>query len=328
MKTRLATKVALALGFILAVPLFGAQIIVNGFSTPESVVHDTQADVYLVSNINGDPRGFNDNHGFISRVSPDGTIVALKWIQGGVNGAVLHAPKGIALRGDVLYVADCDTLRTFDRTTGAPLANIVMPNPFLYFDGSMFLNDVAVSSNGTVFLSDSYYGALFKVDRRGHASVLATFATGSSTEYNGLIGDPNGLLADDEGGVQWVTYAANRIMHMDSKGNISTVGTIPCPDLSSVGLPPNTLFLDGFARGDEDNIFLVSSWTTGAVYRVKQTGEILGIKAKFDGILDNPANPAGPADISTDNRRHRLLITVFSRNQLVIQDLASKGKDN
>jgi hypothetical protein len=199
---------------------------------------------------------------------------------------------------------------------------------------------VAVSSNGTVFLSDSYYGALFKVDRKGNASVLATFATDATGEYaggtgpwgsgpgNGLIGDPSGLLADEEGGVQWVTYSANRIMHMDSKGNISTVGTIPCPDLSSVGLPPNTLLLDGFARGDEDNIFLVSSWTTGAVYRVKQTGEILGIKAKFDGILDNPANPAGPADISTDNRRHRLLIPVFARNQLVIQDLASKGRDN
>ena len=36
-----------------------------GFQTPESVLHDTTADVYLVSNINGAPAEKDDN-GFIS----------------------------------------------------------------------------------------------------------------------------------------------------------------------------------------------------------------------------------------------------------------------
>jgi hypothetical protein len=52
-----------------------------GFKTPESILHDAVGDVYLVSNINGTPSA-KDNNGFISRVSPDGKVQTLKWIEG------------------------------------------------------------------------------------------------------------------------------------------------------------------------------------------------------------------------------------------------------
>src|SRR5689334_5070452 len=42
-----------------------------GFKTPESVLYDARADVYLVSNIDGSPLGVDDS-AFISRVRPDG----------------------------------------------------------------------------------------------------------------------------------------------------------------------------------------------------------------------------------------------------------------
>src|SRR5215831_13697643 len=138
---------------VLAAPLTAQTIIVSGFETPESVVHDTIADVYLVSNVGAGDPGALDHNGFISRVSPSGTVTQLKWIQDGVNGAVLNGPKGIALHGNVLYVSDIDTLRLFNRTTGAPLAAIAIPNPFT--PSPLFLNDVAVSQDGTVFLSDN-----------------------------------------------------------------------------------------------------------------------------------------------------------------------------
>src|SRR5215813_3187481 len=126
---------------LLAVPVFAQTIVVNGFETPESVVHDTAADVYLVSNVGAGDPGALDHNGFISRVSPSGVVLQLKWIQDGVNGAVLNGPKGIAIHGNALYVSDIDTLRLFDRTTGAPLAAIAIPNPFT--PSPLFLNDVA-----------------------------------------------------------------------------------------------------------------------------------------------------------------------------------------
>src|SRR5204863_310120 len=88
-------------------------IVVEGFLTPESVLHDPAQDIYFVSNINGGPTT-KDNNGFISRVRPDGAVENLKFIEGGHGGATLNAPKGLALRGDTLWVADIDMVRSFD----------------------------------------------------------------------------------------------------------------------------------------------------------------------------------------------------------------------
>jgi hypothetical protein len=63
-----------------------------GFATPEAVLHDTTADVYLVSNINGGPADKDDN-GFIARLAPTGAVLTLKWIDGAADGITLHGPK-------------------------------------------------------------------------------------------------------------------------------------------------------------------------------------------------------------------------------------------
>ena len=102
-------------------PTARAPIVVSnvGFSTPESVAHDPQADVYLVSNINGLPLDVDDN-GFISLLSPEGRVLALKWIDGASDSVTLNAPKGIAVSDVYIYVADITVIRRFDRQTGAP----------------------------------------------------------------------------------------------------------------------------------------------------------------------------------------------------------------
>src|SRR6185503_17852593 len=93
---------------------------IAGFSTPESVLHDSVQDIYLVSNINGSPTA-KDNNGFISRVRPDGAIENLNFIEGGRAGVTLNAPKGLAVTGDTLWVADIDVVRAFNARTGAPI---------------------------------------------------------------------------------------------------------------------------------------------------------------------------------------------------------------
>ena len=56
-----------------------------GFTKPESVVHDTTQDIYFVSNVGAGSPSASDQNGFISRVSPDGTLTTLKAIAG-LNG--------------------------------------------------------------------------------------------------------------------------------------------------------------------------------------------------------------------------------------------------
>src|SRR5216117_3947552 len=122
---------------------------VAGFSTPESVLHDSAQDIYFVSNVNGSPTA-KDNNGFISRVRPDGAVENLKFIEGGHGGATLNAPKGLALLGDTLWVADIDMVRSFDAKTGAPRDSVSLAGL-----GAVFLNDIAIAQTGALYITDT-----------------------------------------------------------------------------------------------------------------------------------------------------------------------------
>src|SRR5213594_1084877 len=127
---------------------------VAGFSTPESVLHDSTQDIYFVSNINGSPTA-KDNNGFISRVRPDGAIENLKFIEGGRAGGTLNAPKGLAVAGDTLWVADIDVVRAFNARTGAPIDSVKFDSASAGGGGAVFLNDVTVASTGAIYVTDT-----------------------------------------------------------------------------------------------------------------------------------------------------------------------------
>ena len=71
------------------------------FKVPESVCFDKANNVLYVANINGKPSNKDDN-GFISKLSVEGKIIEKEWITG------LHAPKGMGVYEDFLYVSDID----------------------------------------------------------------------------------------------------------------------------------------------------------------------------------------------------------------------------
>ncbi len=116
-------------------------------STCESVLYDKNLDQLFVSCINGSPTEKNSK-GFISVLKPDGTIKELDWVSG------LNAPKGMAILDGKLYVADIDQLVVIN----IKKAKIVERIPV---DGATFLNDVAVSSDGKVYFTDSDTGYIW-----------------------------------------------------------------------------------------------------------------------------------------------------------------------
>lgn len=214
-----------------------------GLRTPESVLHDPETDLYLVTNISGGP-ATKDGDGFISQVSPDGALVALKWIDGMTEGVTLDAPKGMALSGDSLYVADIDVVRIFDRQTGNPRGAIEIP-------GASFLNDVSAAENGTVYVTDSATGAVHRIgpDR--------------SVEQVAQLEGPNGIQVRDE----VILVAAGRQIYQLSDGGLP---------IEEYEVPAGGL--DGLILL-EDGTVLVSSWEGSAVYLLDPAGtvsELLG----------------------------------------------------
>jgi sugar lactone lactonase YvrE len=262
-----------------------------GFATPESVQHDAAGDVYLVSNINGSPLAKDDN-GFISRLAPDGRVLELKWIDGAAPDATLHAPKGMAFKGDTLLVTDIDVVRLFHRITGAPLGEWAVA-------GATFLNGIAVGYDGTVYVTDSGFqagedgfapsgtDAVHKFDAAGESVALVSGAA---------LGGPNGIVVDG-GRVMFVTLGSGRV-HLVQRES-GTISGLPAPPAGQ---------LDGVVQV-ADGQFLISSWEGGAVYR-------LGAGGIYTTEVDSVE---APADIGFDAARRRVLIPLFWADEVWIR---------
>lgn len=262
-----------------------------GLQTPESVLHDADADVYLVSNINGSPTA-EDGNGFISRIAPDGALSALKWIDGMQDGVTLNAPKGLAIIGDTLYVTDITAVRAFHRVSGEPLGSWEVP-------GSTFLNDLAVGSDGTLYVSDSGLNPDFS---SSGTDAVYRFEDGEPvTVVEGTdLGGPNGLAVLD-GVVLMVTFGAPQVRAVPAMGGTAEV---------LVELPGGQL--DGVVVLTDGSL-LVSSWETSSVYHVP-----VGAEGDVTTVVEGVPSPA---DIGWDSRRDKILIPVFQEDRVEIRHL-------
>ena len=264
-------------------------ITVSGFQTPESVLHDSAADVYLVSNINGNPTGTDDN-GFISRVTPAGAVQSLKWIDGASASVTLNAPKGMAIAGDTLYVADITAVRMFDRSTGQAKGSLTVP-------GATFLNDVAAGPDGAVYVTDSGLKPDFSPSGTDAVYRIKDGALSTVAKSTNLK-NPNGITVLPNGRLFLVTFTQEGVTYeLSATGAMSQMRNLPKGQLDGV-------------EALAGQVLLVSSWAANAVYRV--TG------ANAEVLI---ANVQSPADIGYDQKRERVLIPLFQGNQVRIQPL-------
>src|SRR6059058_1157804 len=269
--------------------------VVEGFLTPESVLHDPVQDIYFVSNINGSPTA-KDNNGFISRVRPDGAVENLKFIEGGKNGVTLHGPKGLALWGDTLWVADIDVVRAFDAKTGAAIDTVSLSKL-----GAVFLNDIVVGLSGALYITDTgiRFDDVGNVLHRGPDRVFRVGPDRAVTQAirGDTLGRPNGIAVDPVG---------KRFIIVEFGGRY-VLGWKPGDKAPSVVAKGPGGFDGVVVAGGR---IMVSSWADSSVssYETGQEVKLIG------GI-------AGPADIGYDAKRNRLLIPSLPGNRVEIWQL-------
>ncbi|MCB9880066.1 MAG: hypothetical protein H6835_20935 [Planctomycetes bacterium] len=272
-----------------------------GFDTPESVLYDPVDDVYLVSNIVGAPTA-RDGDGYIERIEPDDLGRGERyWIRGGHGGVTLHAPKGMALVGDVLWVADIDVLRRFDRRSGAPLGEVAIP-------GATFLNDVTADADGTVYCSDTGLDAAFAPTGTDAIWRIGPDGTPVALCRDPALGQPNGLVARG-GDVYCVSWRDGTFQMVDRKGVRTELLRTPAAKLDGlvrVALPAGE---GGDARPRP--AWFTTSWDGGCVYRLDLTG----------GVTPLPLRLEQPADCGFDDKRQRLLVPLFGADRIEVLPL-------
>jgi sugar lactone lactonase YvrE len=267
--------------------------VVAGFLTPESVKYDASQDVYFVSNINGNPSA-KDNNGFISRVRPDGTIEALKFIEAGRNGVTLNGPKGLALRGDTLWVTDIDAARAFNAKTGAPVASVTLP-------GAVFLNDPDFGPDGSLYITDT--GIRF--DEKGNMTHpgpdrifrIAPDRTVSVAAQGDALERPNGITWDKANNRFIVVVVGGPHVFAWKPGDATPTAIATDPGgFDGVEVVNGKLYVSSWADST------VSMYDSGHEVRV-----ITGVPS--------------PADIGYDAKRNRILIPIFTGDRVEIWQL-------
>jgi sugar lactone lactonase YvrE len=272
---------------------------VKGFQHPESVKYDSDLDVWYVANINGSPLE-KDGNGYISRLKSDGTIDSLKFIAGGVNGAQLDGPKGMALQGDTLWVADITNVRAFNRRTGAPVASIAVK-------GAKFLNDMAVGEDG-IYVTDT--GLSPTPDGAGKHTgpdriyrIDAKHAVSIAIQSDSLAG-PNGIAWD----------AANRRFVVVPVAGKTIVTWAPgskqvTPLVTTKGMLDGAEVLDG-------SRLLFTSWADSSL-DVVDHGKVAPVNN------DLPS----PADIGVDTKRGRVAIPLLMEDRVEFRALPAGAKE-
>src|SRR5919106_444296 len=242
-------------------PAVKAGWVVQDMRTPESAYLDEGSGYLFVSQINGTPTD-RDGNGRISKLGLDGSVVTADWFTG------LNAPKGLRSFGGTLWVAD------LDEVIGIGIA-LAKENARVKIDEAVFLNDVAVGADGTVYVSDMMANKIYAV-KDAKATV---FAEGEQLEY------PNGLFAEGErlvvGGwgskpaADFTTKVPGHLYALDLKTKQKTLITKqPLGNIDGV---------EQEARGG----YLVTDYLAGKLIQVSQTGQSRVVRTFKPGLADH-----------------------------------------
>lgn len=275
-------------------PRAAIALTVDGLEAPEAARFDPDLEVYFVANINGSPLG-KDGNGYISRLTRAGKVDSLKFIAGGRGGVTLNAPKGMAIKGDTLWVADIDAARAFDKRTGKPIVTVSLAGQ------AKFLNDAVVGPDGAIYMTDSGMADDGK-GGMGHSGPDRVFRIAGRKATVALeFSDkpaPNGITWDSAASKFVIlSFQAPTIYHWAPGDSAPTV------------LAKGPGMMDGIEPLG-DGSFVVSTWTDSSLFVLEG-----------DRITTLLGGLPGPADIAYDPERGRVAVPLLTENRLEFVDL-------
>jgi len=253
--------------------------ITTGLQHPESVISDGK---FLYATNIGEALApmAKDGDGSIYKLSLDGKLIDQRF-----NKSELHAPKGTAIIGGILYVADVDRVVGIAIETGEQVSVIDLSS-----FGTSFLNDISVKNETTLFVGSIDVSKIFVITLSEPAKIEVLDVP--------EIKSPNGL---------YYNKSTNQLFFVELVRNDLLQGKIGVIDWKEGG--PKITYLsdlkgnfDGLQMIDK-NTLLVSDW-----YSFKELKNRL---ISVDIVKKTTAvylEDADAADILYDSEGKRLII--------------------
>ncbi|MFZ5978031.1 MAG: DUF4440 domain-containing protein [Bacteroidota bacterium] len=226
---------------------------------PESVLYDSASNTLYASSMNA---------GAIVRMDTAGRIIQKDWVTG------LSSNKGSALYNGLLYTAETAAVAVVDVKT----AKVVKRIPV---EGAVMLNDLAIDTKGTIYVTDTRAGKVYRIEGNKPAVYLES------------LPGANGLLTV---GTDLYVVTSTSFLKVNASKSVTTIA-------------------DGFESGLDgivilaENEFIISNYR-GILYHVKADGtkQIL-LDTRANGIMSN--------DISFNSKTKTLYVPSFRTNQVI-----------
>jgi sugar lactone lactonase YvrE len=233
---------------------------ISGLKMPESVVQATDGRVF-VSEING------------FGVDGDGQISVIEAGQVTLFAKGLDDPKGLAIIGQFLYVADNKRILKLALSGPKQGQAEVFAAASAFPVTPLFLNDLEADLAGNLYVSDSgdlkgKGGAVYQINAQGQVRLLI------NGQQDNRVLAPNGLLMDDTGDVLMVVDFASGILY---SYNLATKQLLDI----AVGFGGG----DGVVHHANGSMF-VSDWKNGKVFRLDMNGEVTPLATTYQSAAD------------------------------------------
>ena len=274
--------------------------VIDGFSSPESVIADPAGERFFVSNM-GDKiePSTKDSDGYISEVSSGGVILTKKYLP---KTGVLDAPKGMAIINRTLFVTDIDRIVGFDLITREQNFELDFSS-----ENTSFLNDLAVYNENTLFVSATDIGKIYKIsiDKEPHFTLLSENIPGANGLYFDKISKRLFVVTFGEGyefngllGV--ISFRDNGIKYQNLTGRIGA--------------------LDGIALLPDSKI-LFSDWVG-----MNKAGlmHVYDLKTNELSIMNLSEEVSGPADFFYDEINNNIWLPRMVEGKILIENLTGK----
>ena len=233
---------------------------IENLDLPECIVIDLATGDIYVSNVVTDNEAYwvDDSNGFISKLSPDGTMLKRDWLSSS-DEMPINDPKGMCILNGNLYFNDNNKLKYCSLDNPQKVQLIEIP-------GAMKLNDIAADGE-SIWVTDTGAGKAYCIAAdSGIREIPAPEGVNGITTFNGKI------FA--------VSWGLHEVYELDPKGKAD-----PIP----FGLEANFTNLDGIEVLD-DGSFIVSDYKGNMFYSIaadrKTVQKLIELQSPADFALD------------------------------------------
>ena len=254
---------------------------------PESAYWHADSETWFVSSLGGGLSLEKDGHGWVSRFDASGKVIAARWVAG------MDAPTGMASHEGVLYVADRGRVHAVNIASAQIDGTIVLP-------GAEFVNDVAASRDGRIFVSDTATNRIYEIEKSAATIWLESEA----------LQNPNGLWVHENSLVvaSWGPMTDLATFASEHPGTLMRVD-LDSQAISPVGEGRPIANFDGVvALG---NTYFATDWTGGRLLSISSEGVVTVVLSGFEQL----------ADLGIDTRHKRLGLPVMKDNRFIILSL-------